>query len=312
MNDWYFGLLLLNPHGHFLVLDGVYAAAADEAPGFYSLRPIDAKDVAEVAGRVAERVALLMEKHDGTDTLDHDERAMAEIYGASITGRTATGANSGAKLKTAGDLQAERQERFEMRGSLRAMAGGFSVHAGVSIRAGDRKGLERLCKYVSRPPLAVDRLEQLPDGRLSYQLKSAWQNGATHVIFEPLELLARLSALVPAPRVNLIRYYGVLGPAAKWRASIVPAVAEIEASAAACGHDESRAGRKQCPRNYSWAALMKRVFEFDVLKCPDCNGRLKILAAIHPPIHTRKILECMGLPSRAPPVARAVSQATTE
>jgi hypothetical protein len=53
---------------------------------------------------------------------------------------------------------------------------------------------------------------------------------------------------------------------------------------------------------------MKRVFEFDVLNCPDCNGRMKILAAIHPPINTRKILECMGLPIRPPPVARAKSE----
>jgi hypothetical protein len=57
---------------------------------------------------------------------------------------------------------------------------------------------------------------------------------------------------------------------------------------------------------------MARVFEFDVLKCPECNGRLKILAVIHPPFNTRKILECMGLPSRAPPIARAVFERTFE
>jgi hypothetical protein len=56
--------------------------------------------------------------------------------------------------------------------------------------------------------------------------------------------------------------------------------------------------RKKRPRNYSWAELMKRVYEFAVLKCPDCNGHLKILASIHPPINARKILECMGFPKR--------------
>ena len=70
-------------------------------------------DVAVVAGRVAERVAVLMEKHDSAVTLDQDERDMAAIYGASIAGRTATGTNSGSKLKTTGNFQAERQERFE-------------------------------------------------------------------------------------------------------------------------------------------------------------------------------------------------------
>jgi len=55
---------------------------------------------------------------------------------------------------------------------------------------------------------------------------------------------------------------------------------------------------------------MRKVFEFDVPNCPACGGRLKILAAIHPPINTGKILECMGLPGRAPPVACAVSEST--
>jgi len=57
---------------------------------------------------------------------------------------------------------------------------------------------------------------------------------------------------------------------------------------------------------------MKRVYEFDVLQCPDCNGRLKILAAIHPPISACQILECMGLPIRPPPVARAASESPFE
>jgi hypothetical protein len=45
----------------------------------------------------------------------------------------------------------------------------------------------------------------------------------------------------------------------------------------------------------------------DVLQCECCGGRMKILAAIHPPDTTAKILECLGLPSRAPPLAPAVS-----
>jgi hypothetical protein len=65
----------------------------------------------------------------------------------------------------------------------------------VSIRAADRKGLERLLHYCARPPIAVERLEQLPDGRLSYRLKTPWKDGTTQVIFEPLEFVARLAVL---------------------------------------------------------------------------------------------------------------------
>ena len=49
------------------------------------------------------------------------------------------------------------------------------------------------------------------------------------------------------------------------------------------------------------------IFEVDVLECPHCKGRLRILAAIHPPDATRKILECLGLPDRTPPLTPAVS-----
>ena len=84
----------------------------------------------------------------------------------------------------------------------------------------------------------TDRLSRLPDGRLSYRLKTPWRNGTTHVVFEPLELVEKLAVLVPAPRANLIRFHGVVAPAAKWRAAIVPAapapiglVGECEGSA---------------------------------------------------------------------------------
>ena len=53
---------------------------------------------------------------------------------------------------------------------------------------------------------------------------------------------------------------------------------------------------------------MKRVWALDVLECPRCKKRLRILAAIHPPDATRKILDCLGLPSRPPPVAPAKRQ----
>jgi hypothetical protein len=50
---------------------------------------------------------------------------------------------------------------------------------------------------------------------------------------------------------------------------------------------------------------MKRTFDLDVLACPACPGRLHLIALIHPPNTTRKILECLGLPSRPPPLAPA-------
>jgi len=76
-----------------------------------------------------------------------------------------------------------------------------------SARVTTTRRLERLCRYTGRPPLALKRLSLLPDGRLLYRLKRRWRNGTTHVVFEPLELIEKLAALVPPPRFNLVRYH---------------------------------------------------------------------------------------------------------
>jgi len=47
------------------------------------------------------------------------------------------------------------------------------------------------------------------------------------------------------------------------------------------------------------------MFAVDVLECPACGGRIRMLAAIHPPEAIRKILNCLGLASRPPPIASA-------
>ena len=54
-----------------------------------------------------------------------------------------------------------------------------------------------------------------------------------------------------------------------------------------------------------WAELMRRVFAVDVLECPACGDRMRILAAIHDPTAVQAILECLDLPSRPPPTAPA-------
>jgi hypothetical protein len=59
-------------------------------------------------------------------------------------------------------------------------------------------------------------------GKIRYQLKTPYRDGTTHVIFEPLDFIARLTALVPKPRVNLIRFHGVFAPNSKNRAEISP------------------------------------------------------------------------------------------
>jgi hypothetical protein len=76
-----------------------------------------------------------------------------------------------------------------------AEVGGFNVHAGVTIRAGDRAGLEQLCRYAARAPVALERLSMLEDGRVASRLRKPRKNGATHRGMMPIELLAKIASL---------------------------------------------------------------------------------------------------------------------
>jgi hypothetical protein len=89
---------------------------------------------------------------------------------------------------------------------------GFSLHAAVRCGADDRQALEQLCRYITRPALANERVQTNAAGQVVLKLKTAWRDGTTHLVMSPLEFMQRLAALVPRPRLHLIRLHGVLAP----------------------------------------------------------------------------------------------------
>ncbi len=103
--------------------------------------------------------------------------------------------------------------------------------------------------------------------------------------------MQRLAALVPRPRLQLIRFHGVLAPNVRLRTVVVPRADRTSDHAA-----EYALG---APVRMSWARLLERVF--DIEHCPNCGGRLKIIAAIEGPAAIVSILTHLGLPARAPP-----------
>ena len=76
-------------------------------------------------------------------------------------------------------------------------------------RADQRTELEQLCRYITRPAIANERLKRNRAGQVVLQLKSPYKDGTTHIVMEPLEFMERLAALVPRPRLHLIRFHGV-------------------------------------------------------------------------------------------------------
>jgi len=106
---------------------------------------------------------------------------------------------------------------------LVAKSSGFSIHAGVATKAHERDRLEKICRYIARPAVAEERLSTNVRGEIIfYKLKKPWDDGTTAVKFTPMELMEKLAALVPRPRVHLTRFHGVLIPHYKHRKQIVP------------------------------------------------------------------------------------------
>jgi hypothetical protein len=100
--------------------------------------------------------------------------------------------------------------------SLCANAHGFSLHAGVRLALpSNASELEHLCRYITRPAIANERLSVNHAEQVVLKLKTAYRDGTSHLVMSPLEFMQRLAALVPRPRLHLIRFHGVLAPHAK-------------------------------------------------------------------------------------------------
>jgi hypothetical protein len=167
------------------------------------------------------------------------------------------------------------------------------------VRCGalQRKELERLCRDITRPAIANERLKRNQAGQVVLQLKRPYRDATTHIVMSPLEFMQRLAALVARPRLHLIHLHGVLASHARLRAAIVPSPAQQ-----ATEHLADHAHVPGSPERMSWARLLKRVFDIDIEHCPNCRGRLQIIAAIvDPPVIAKLLTHLLHLPARAPP-----------
>ena len=286
--------LNLNIHLHLLCLDGVYTQRPDGGLRFRRVKAPDREEleclvrrIAERVGGALERMGLLARDADAA-WLDlppaEDADAMTQLIGSSVTYRIALGPQAGRKalmLRTITPLAGE-----DLTNERVAKAYGFSLHAGVGCEAHQRALRERLCRYIARPAVAEQRLTVSVQGKVVYLLKTPYRDGTTHMVFEPLDFIARLAALVPRPRVNLTRYHGVLAPNHRWRAEVTPA-----------GRGRGSRGTAQPERSaierhaaMTWAQRLKRVFDIDVKSCVRCGGAVRVIASIEEPALIERIL----------------------
>ena len=140
-----------------------------------------------------------------------------------------------------------------------------------------------------------------PAGQVVLKLKTPYRDGTSHIVMSPLEFMQRLAALVPRPRLHLIRFHGALAPNAKLRAAIVP----IPPAHTTTEHASDCAHAHGARVRMTWARLLKRVFDLDLERCEQCGGKLKIIAAIEEPAVIARILTHLVLAAQPPPHAPA-------
>ncbi len=310
------GALNLNVHIHALVLDGVFARGDDGRLRFHAAPALDAADVADVLAAIAPGVQRLVARsgggpddpHGSADAFAEASPLLAGLAAASVQGSVALGGTPGARPRRVGQSLVDRGE--PVLGACHARWEGFDLHAAVRVPAGQRDRLERVWRYALRPPVAGARLHLAADGQVVLQLRHPWADGTTHVTFAPTAFLERLAVLVPRPRVNLVLYHGLLAPRAAWRAEVVPGGAPSATTTPLVDEPDSDITRRPSARGASWADLMRRAFEVDVLKCTRCSGRLRLIALIEASAVARRILTHLALPAdvprpspaRAPPI----------
>lgn len=298
--------LNLNVHFHMLFIDGAYQIKHNGQLRFHRVNAPTASELNTLVAAISQRVAgylerqglLVRDDESSYLTLDlQDDDAMSQLQGHSITYRIAVGPQQGRKVFTLQTIPSWEDDDFGT--NQVGKIAGFSLHAGVATKTRERRKLERLCRYISRPAVSEKRLALTSQGNVRYQLKTPYRDGTTHVIFEPLDFMAKLAALVPKPRANLTRYHGVLAPNSKQRIYVTPAQ-RGKGNTQKQGVKADEPALVDCHQNMTWAERLKRVFNIDITICSRCGGAVSIIACIEDPLIIKKILAHLDANSGAP------------
>ena len=319
--------LNLNFHFHAIVPDGIFIKQGNDAMFCRLPFPKDT-DIEWITIRILRKIRRLLEKREFQEQRDMDHSSKG--YGHAMDMLTQLA------LQHAGSENHQVPYKVS-RSKLSVFIEGFSLHAGTHVHQNDRPGLEHLCRYGSRPAIAIYRLTKLEDGKYQYSLKYPLRNGSYKLILTGQELMRRLALLVPRPRIHLIRYFGVFASRSHWRALIVPS---NKNQPSGCGKREPVSSSypesvshvpdlklnanlsfnnhhtfndcfpvmpAEAPRqrHLDWASLLKRVYGDELLICPHCGNKRSIIAFIEDPAVARKILDHLGLDSTGPPRSKS-------
>ena len=320
----------LNVHYHVLALDGVYVRQDPSDPHsalvFRALPTPTREQVAQVARRTADRVERLVEAQGRSldpeqsagepVELQLEHPALAACYDAAALGIAVSGDRAG--QPTLRLISSDRTDPGpdESADEPVAEVSGFSLYARQVVDGHDRRRLERLCRYILRPPIAQDRLERRTDGSLQLTLKHPWKDGTHALVLSPDDLLVRLCAAVAPPRLHLVRYFGLLSSHCALRSQVVP-----HYPLDPCAHRPSPAAGDQLellseleegsPKGsrHRWAWLLARVFLADLEHCPKCQGPMRWAEVAKTPQAAARLMAREGI---LPALMARTGRAATE
>jgi hypothetical protein len=203
------GALNLTTRFHLLMLDGLYIKDS-----LVDVPLPDASDLQALSRTIRttiethlERRGLWVREMDQSYVdvsslgVDIAQETLNDLKAHSITQRIAVGPNKGRKAFTLQTLPPSPEARPDWLD--------FSLTSNTTIAADQRIHLERRIRAITRPVLTLDRLSLTENDHIRYALKKPWHDGTTHIIFEPLDFMARLASLVPPPRESPTPLHGL-------------------------------------------------------------------------------------------------------
>ncbi len=128
------------------------------------------------------------------------------------------------------------------------------------------------------------------------RMKRAWSDGTTSILFDGVELIGKLVALIPRRYFNLTSYAGVFASRSALRTEVVPAPPpDDDAYKKLCEHPSSTS------RWLPWARLLKLIFGVDGWACPKCGEQMELRCILRGPRVISKVLKDLSHSSRGPP-----------
>ena len=313
----------LNVHFHILSLDGVYVRQyPDDHHGeltFHCLQAPTREETADIARRIADRVDAILKKHGSTVDSDEadaeptevqlDHPALAACYNAAALGIAVSGDRAGQpQLRLMLTDVEQKPQREPLPDEPVAEVRGVNLYAKQWVDGRDRPQIERLGRYITRPPLSQERLTHRDDGTLFLGFKKPWKDGSLGLVLQPEDLLVRLCAAVAPPRFHMVRYYGVLSSHSSYRSRVVPEPPQdttCHRPPPAAGDQLELLGEaddcSSATSRYRWAWMLAHVFRADVDTCSKCGGSMRWVEVAKTEAAAHRLMVQLGYAPQPPP-----------